>query len=307
MGIETKHSEIQYAISICELGLKHQKLIANCLDMGLLPEAKSLQQADTELLALWREIKQHLSNEEQQQEGYTHYIWHTQGDGKVRESHAVNNGKVFAWDNPPEVGHPGEDYNCRCWAEPYAPEVREYISQTVTSVVDEGLSRWAWYDFVIHYYLGGGKNIKLSHVGHLQDVIDVSRKHVFKGVERQVFKEARAKLSGNLNDTFKISYPFYPVSFVHGSSIVRGNYSGSVVRIGDALHINAKVEYNFRDTFTDPLDIRERNSGSSDPEARQANELIDSELGGQFYDIYDSWETYLTAVIHVDSSKSGYR
>ena len=45
------------------------------------------------------------------------YIWHTQGDGKVRESHAERDGKVFSWDNPPEGGHPGEGYNCRCWAE----------------------------------------------------------------------------------------------------------------------------------------------------------------------------------------------
>jgi hypothetical protein len=49
----------------------------------------------------------------------THYIWRTSGDDKVRSSHAANNGKIFAWDNPPETGHPGEDYNCRCWAEPY--------------------------------------------------------------------------------------------------------------------------------------------------------------------------------------------
>ncbi len=49
----------------------------------------------------------------------THYIWRTRGDTKVRASHAANNGKVFAWDNPPPTGHPGEDYNCRCTAEPY--------------------------------------------------------------------------------------------------------------------------------------------------------------------------------------------
>lgn len=49
----------------------------------------------------------------------THYIWRTSGDDKVRPSHAINNGRIFSWDNPPETGHPGEDYNCRCWAEPY--------------------------------------------------------------------------------------------------------------------------------------------------------------------------------------------
>jgi hypothetical protein len=237
----------------------------------------------------------------------THYIWRTQGDNKVRSSHAANNGKIFAWDNPPETGHPGKDYGCRCTAEPYTPEVNESISQIVTSIVDEGLSRWAWHEFVLHYYFGGGRPVKLSHVGHLQDVIDVSQEHVFKGVERQVFKEARATLSGRLSDKFIRSYPFYSVSFIHGESTMRGHYNGFVKRVGNALHINVEVEYSFNDTFTDPLDIRERNGGTSDPRARQINELIDSEIGGQFYDIYDSWTTRLIAIIHIDSNKSGYR
>ena len=236
----------------------------------------------------------------------THYIWRTSGDNKVRASHAANNGKIFAWDNPPETGHPGEDYNCRCTAEPYKPEVNESSSQWVTSIVDEGLRRWAWYDFVLHYYFGGGRGIRLSHVGHLQDVIDESREHVFKGVERQVFREARATVSGSLNDSFERSYPFYSVSFVHGESTVRGRYNGTVTRIRNALHINVEVVYNFSDVFTDPLDIREREGGSSDPRAVEASQLIYSEVGGQYYDVVDSWTTRLTAIIHIDANKSGY-
>ena len=52
----------------------------------------------------------------------THYIWRTKRDNKVRPSHAANEGKVFSWDNPPPTGHPGDDDNCRCVAEPYKPE-----------------------------------------------------------------------------------------------------------------------------------------------------------------------------------------
>ena len=29
-------------------------------------------------------------------------------DNKVRLTHAANNGKNFAWDNPPYSGHPGQ-------------------------------------------------------------------------------------------------------------------------------------------------------------------------------------------------------
>jgi SPP1 gp7 family putative phage head morphogenesis protein len=48
-----------------------------------------------------------------------HYIWRTSGDDKVRPSHAANEGRVFAWNNPPDTGNPGEAPNCRCTAEPY--------------------------------------------------------------------------------------------------------------------------------------------------------------------------------------------
>lgn len=45
------------------------------------------------------------------------YIWRTQGDGKVRGSHAERDGEEFYWDRAPEGGHPGEAPNCRCEAE----------------------------------------------------------------------------------------------------------------------------------------------------------------------------------------------
>ena len=47
----------------------------------------------------------------------THYTWRTVQDSKVRSSHADRDGKVFSWTDPPEGGHPGEDFGCRCWAE----------------------------------------------------------------------------------------------------------------------------------------------------------------------------------------------
>ena len=50
--------------------------------------------------------------------GITHYIWRTSLDERVRPTHAALEGKRFSWDNPPDVGNPGEDYQCRCTAEP---------------------------------------------------------------------------------------------------------------------------------------------------------------------------------------------
>lgn len=54
----------------------------------------------------------------QQDAGIDEYEWQTAGDERVRESHRILNGKIFKWNNPPSVGHPGQDYNCRCIAVP---------------------------------------------------------------------------------------------------------------------------------------------------------------------------------------------
>jgi SPP1 gp7 family putative phage head morphogenesis protein len=60
--------------------------------------------------------------------GSTHYIWHTSGDSDVRPTHKKLNRKTFAWNDPPvteetgERAHPGQIWNCRCWAEPIIPD-----------------------------------------------------------------------------------------------------------------------------------------------------------------------------------------
>lgn len=46
--------------------------------------------------------------------GITKYRWSTSGDERVRDSHAENDGKIFSYAEPPETGHPGQDFNCRC-------------------------------------------------------------------------------------------------------------------------------------------------------------------------------------------------
>jgi len=55
--------------------------------------------------------------------GATHYFWRTAEDADVRDSHAELDGKIFSYDDPPEIegegAHaPGEIWNCRCFAEP---------------------------------------------------------------------------------------------------------------------------------------------------------------------------------------------
>lgn len=64
-----------------------------------------------------------LTQSRQEDIGVESYIWRTVGDERVRETHDENDGETFRWDDPPaETGHPGEDYQCRCHAEPILPE-----------------------------------------------------------------------------------------------------------------------------------------------------------------------------------------
>lgn len=51
--------------------------------------------------------------------GINRYRWRTSGDERVRESHLKKEGRIYSWDKPPaDTGHPGDDYQCRCQAEP---------------------------------------------------------------------------------------------------------------------------------------------------------------------------------------------
>lgn len=64
--------------------------------------------------------------------GSDQYRWHNSGDGAVRHSHKVYEGRplqgrIFSWDKPPTLddgmkGHPGTFPNCRCFAEPVFPD-----------------------------------------------------------------------------------------------------------------------------------------------------------------------------------------
>ena len=60
-----------------------------------------------------------LNQQRAQNLGSDEYIWRTARDDRVRDNHATKNGKIFKWSEPPEdTGHPGQDIQCRCIAQP---------------------------------------------------------------------------------------------------------------------------------------------------------------------------------------------
>jgi SPP1 gp7 family putative phage head morphogenesis protein len=65
-----------------------------------------------------------LNQYRQQKLGGKRYRWKGMLDSAERPDHRKLQNKIFSWDNPPVVdsrtgrrGHPGEDYQCRCYPE----------------------------------------------------------------------------------------------------------------------------------------------------------------------------------------------
>ena len=63
-----------------------------------------------------------LSETRQVAVGITEYVRSTAGDSRVRPSHAATEGLTYQWNSPPDIGHPGEDIQCRCTALAIIPE-----------------------------------------------------------------------------------------------------------------------------------------------------------------------------------------
>ncbi len=220
-----------------------------------------------------------------------YYIGRTSGDDKVRPSHAANNGKIFAWDNPPPTGNPGEEFGCRCTAEPYDLPNIDKAQQNVISVVDEGLNRWGTSDFLSHFYFGGGATVTLSQMRHLQDVINLAKNNIYPRFENQIINKVRLQSESDFSEDFVRSYEFYNVSFWHGRSTVSGIFNGNVQYFEDKLVVSGTIKYSFRDEFTDPLDIRQLFYGTSSPKFFDAATVMNTDLRGKRFYITDNWTT----------------
>jgi len=157
----------------------------------------------------------------------THYIWRTRRDGKVRSVHAEREGQVFSWNDPPQGGNPGEDYNCRCNAERYLPETSEFMDITLQNV-SVGGAAWSSLDFAQHYYNGNGRGISVRETGHLSAIVDRYIAEVGVRLKNQIAGLARARRNGSITDTFYITYNMTWVVFSIGHTVIGGAFSGSV-------------------------------------------------------------------------------
>jgi SPP1 gp7 family putative phage head morphogenesis protein len=122
-----------------ELGLRHEE-IADRLRANFASnlEGTELAIANNRAAFIARDqvgkVFSKVTESRQRDLGITKYRWQTVEDSRVRgdpdgkypkakPSHFARNGKVFSWDDPPEGGHPGEAFLCRCISSPVLDEV----------------------------------------------------------------------------------------------------------------------------------------------------------------------------------------
>jgi hypothetical protein len=238
----------------------------------------------------------------------SHYIWRTAGDDKVRSSHAANNGRIFAWDNPPATGHPGEDYGCRCVAEPYNSGQGEYANQVLIAAEADNADRWTDLDFSLHFYLGEGRGLSLSQVGHLDGIMNYYLHTLgkYNSVNSQIVETVRSH-EGPFGYYFGSAYEFKPYLYVFGGGTVRGVFAGNVRREASMMYITGEIDYFYNDTFTDPLSVRELLRNTSDPHDATALQVRLSDFGGKQFPVRGFWKTRFTGQALLNRAGSLYQ
>lgn len=241
------------------------------------------------------------NNSDKQKHITSHYIWHTQEDGKVRSSHAANDGEIFAWENPPATKNPGEDYGCRCWAEPYNPEFKEDRIQNILFIKGDDRTPWTREELFDYYKNGKGETVSLHEIGHLQNIINcattLSQKGggtLFERVSWDICRKARQAKGGSFLYSFRNSYEFEPYVFEIGGATVGGNSEVHVIEKEGYLIISANIYYNFSDLFNNPYDYFDKFPIPYDPKNKYP------------FMITEDWKMSLEAIIKKDSSKSKY-
>ncbi len=252
-----------------------------------------------------------------QQPPTTHYTWRTRGDGKVRSSHAANDGRVFAWDNPPATGHPGEDYGCRCVAEPYYAAIEEKIIISLSGISDHR-APWRNQDYVDHYFLGNGQDVTLSQIGQLRNISEAFDTLRGEALKQQLASEARKIRNGVVTYHFENAYDLTSVSFSIGDTVIGGKFSGHCQEQHGALVLNGSLDFYLRDEFADPLDVGIEVFDIPEMVEDFFSDLIDQRLQGMLqqrkervrygtpYSIAGKWNAVVTGQFYRDPSKSHY-
>lgn len=106
-----------------------------------------------------------------------YYVWYTRGDEKVRDTHAERQGMVFSWDNPPEGGHPGEDYGCRCLALEYKPpHDKARLKAELEEKIEEIQSQIDWKNGLITNLNENIDQLEQKRIAIEEEILEIGKK-----------------------------------------------------------------------------------------------------------------------------------
>lgn len=252
----------------------------------------------------------------------SHYVWRTRRDGKVRPSHAANDGRIFAWDDAPDTGHPGEAPGCRCTAEPYQPKVDEFVTISISNVSGGG-SQWSSEDFVRHYFRGNGRGVSVRETGYLSEIVDQYISQRGDALKEQLAKEARTVRDGSLRYDFYSSYNMTGIAFSIGDTVIGGEATGSVSEQHGILTLSGELAFYIDDEFADPADIGVEVVDPGETLFENIHRPLDDYIRGRAglptsgrrnlgvqtgepYPITDRWSGSFEGRIYLDSTRSSY-
>lgn len=218
------------------------------------------------------------------------YVWRAQQDDRVRRLHRLNDGRIYSWDDPPQTGHPGTAFGCRCQAIEFVPGQTEYAYHDLADHISLLKHRWDNSDFVNHYYNGRGVPVDLADIGHLQEIAEQhgygdGKEGALRRFSNQIADESRRIRHGKFQLSFENAYDFSNIAFSHGNGVVSGVFEGIISNSGSMLSITGMTSLEFSDLFEDPLDVG-------------------IEAGGDPYVISGSWSAFFTAEIKTDAQGS---
>lgn len=121
-----------------------------------------------------------LNRVQQEAMGIDFYVWTTQHDRRVREGHAERDDRIFRWDDPPEGGHPSQDFGCRCYAR--ALGIEGYWHRVKPSVDAFAFEAPGLEDSIDYMYLDSEDNVTVG-IGTLLASADAAAALAFRNRE----------------------------------------------------------------------------------------------------------------------------
>lgn len=100
-------------------GKRHEELAAEIAGRFEVSASRAAFIARNETGTLYGQI----TATRQKSAGVLRFIWRTSHDERVRPEHEALDGQIFEYADPPSIGVPGEDFNCRCYAEPVLDDI----------------------------------------------------------------------------------------------------------------------------------------------------------------------------------------